>query len=96
MHLLGKQEGRKAPKVRILHLPPQRKKVMLVEIDDDVLDVAILECLKTSVLCLEMDKEGRLAGDCQYGVFHTDPIKDLKAIRKRIKALELVIEYYGG
>jgi hypothetical protein len=64
--------------------------MVLIEVCDEQLTELVLAELQHSLEALKQDlKDGR------SGLWSHDPKEDRKIIKKHIKALELILEYYG-
>ena len=62
-----------------------------IEVNDEQLTDLVIADLHQSLQCLRQDlEEGR------GGIWSFDPKEDRKIIKKHIKALKLIIDYYGG
>ena len=65
--------------------------MVMIEVCDEQLTDLVVADLKQSLQGLKQDlKEGR------GGIWSFDPKEDRKMIKKHIKALKLIIDYYGG
>ena len=65
--------------------------MITIEVNDEQLNDLVVADLKQSLQGLKQDlKEGR------GGIWSFDPKEDRKMIQKHIKALTLIIGYYGG
>ena len=66
-----------------------------VDIDYDEIDKITVNSLKELRNLLENDLERRKEGT-GMAIFDTDKDKDVKLLKKQIKAFETVIKYYAG
>ena len=66
-----------------------------VDIDYDEIDKITVNSLKELRKLLENDLELRKEGT-GMAIFDTDKDKDVKLLKKQIKAFETVIKYYAG
>ena len=66
-----------------------------VEIDYDEADKIVVANLSSMLDCLENDYELR-KDDRGMAIFDTDKDKDLKILKKHIKAFKTVLKYYVG
>ena len=65
--------------------------MITIEVNDEQLNDLVVADLQQSLQGLKQDlKEGR------GGIWSYDLKEDRKMIKKHIKALELIIDYYGG
>ena len=51
--------------------------------------------LKETLINLQSDYESRKTGKMKAGVYHANREVDLKKIKKTIRAMKRVLEYYG-
>ncbi len=63
----------------------------MIEVNDEQLSDLVVADLKQSLKGLRQDLE-----EARGGIWSYDLKEDRKMIKKHIKALELVIDYYGG
>ena len=70
---------------------------MKVEIDVDweLSDIIVAKNLKELLETLEDDYESRKQGT-GMSIFDTDKDKDIKLLKKHIKAMKLILKYYVG
>ena len=68
--------------------------ILTVEIDYEQADKLVTANLKSLLECLENDYELRKNGE-GMAIFEIDKDKDLKLLKKHIKAFKTVIKYYG-
>ena len=66
-----------------------------IDIDYDEVDKIIVNSLKELRNLLENDLQLRKEG-AGMAIFDTDKDKDVKLLKKHIKAFETVIKYYAG
>ena len=66
-----------------------------VDIDYDEIDKITVNSLKELRNLLENDLERRKGGT-GMAIFDTDKDKDVKLLKRQIKAFETVIKYYAG
>ncbi len=64
---------------------------MLVEITYDAADAIVQESLRETLEGFQYDLDNK-----RYGAFSYDPEEDTKEIKKLIKALRRVLNYYEG
>ena len=66
-----------------------------VDVDWELSDRIVSKNLKELLDTLEQDFEKRKKGT-GMSIFDTDKDKDLKLLKKHIKAMKLILKYYGG
>ena len=66
-----------------------------VDVDWELSDAIVSKSLKGLLETLEDDFERRSTGT-GMSIFDTDKDKDLKLLKKHIKALKLILKYYVG
>lgn len=66
-----------------------------VEVDWELSDIIVLKNLKGLLETLEDDYIRRKEGN-GMSIFDTDKDKDLKLLKKHIKAMKLILKYYSG
>lgn len=67
---------------------------MKIDVSFGVADEIFLQKLKENLDTFSIDYNTRLNGGFPYGLFKKDLMKDLKVIKKHIKACERLIKYY--
>ena len=66
-----------------------------VEVDWELSDIIVSKNLKGLLETLEDDYIRRKEGN-GMSIFDTDKDKDLKLLKKHIKAMKLILRYYNG
>jgi len=66
-----------------------------VDVDWELSDIIVSKNLKGLLETLEDDYERRKQGT-GMSIFDTDKDKDLKLLKKHIKAVKLILKYYVG
>ena len=66
-----------------------------VEVDWELSDIIVSKNLKGLLETLEDDYIRRKEGN-GMSIFDTDKDKDLKLLKKHIKAMKLILKYYSG
>ena len=66
-----------------------------VEVDWELSDIIVSKNLKGLLETLEDDYIRRKEGN-GMSIFDTDKNKDLKLLKKHIKAMKLILKYYSG
>jgi hypothetical protein len=66
-----------------------------VDVDWELSDIIVAKNLKGLLETLEEDYERRKHGT-GMAIFDTDKDKDLKLLKKHIKAMKLILKYYSG
>ena len=66
-----------------------------VDVDWELSDIIVSKNLKGLLETLEDDYERRKQGT-GMSIFDTDKDKDLKMLKKHIKAVKLILKYYVG
>ena len=66
-----------------------------VDVDWELSDIIVSKNLKGLLETLEDDYERRKQGT-GMSIFDTDKDKDLKLLKKHIKAAKLILKYYSG
>ena len=66
-----------------------------VEVDWELSDIIVSKNLKGLLETLEDDYIRRKEGN-GMSIFNTDKDKDLKLLKKHIKAMKLILKYYSG
>lgn len=67
---------------------------LTIELDYDQADKIVIQNLKSMLESLENDYELRKRGEGMV-IFEHDKDKDLKLLKKHIKAFKTVLKYYG-
>ena len=67
---------------------------MKIDVSFGMADEIFLQTLKDNLDTFSTDYNTRLNGGFPYGLFKKDLMKDLKIIKKHIKACERLIKYY--
>jgi hypothetical protein len=62
---------------------------------DGVVVAALRDIRETLVRELDNNTQHILTGDSRVGIFDTKPKKDRKAIKKHLKAVDLLLAYWG-
>jgi hypothetical protein len=68
---------------------------MLIDIPYEAVCKLTTEELKETLINLQSDYESRKNGKMKAGVYHANREVDLKKIKKTIRAMKRVLEYYG-
>jgi hypothetical protein len=66
-----------------------------VDVDWELSDIIVAKNLKELLETLEDDYESRKQGT-GMSIFDTDKDKDIKLLKKHIKAMKLILKYYVG
>ncbi len=66
-----------------------------IEVDWELSDIIVAKNLKELLETLEDDYESRKQGT-GMSIFDTDKDKDIKLLKKHIKAMKLILKYYVG
>jgi hypothetical protein len=66
-----------------------------VEVDWELSDIIVAKNLKELLDVLEHDLDCRKR-DVGMAIFDTDKDKDIKLLKKHIKAMKLILKYYVG
>lgn len=65
-----------------------------IELEAEALVKLVRENLEDSLSSLKDDLRRRKKGHSGYGIYHTDKDEDIKALKKVIKAYQLVLKDY--
>jgi hypothetical protein len=68
---------------------------MLIDLPYEAVCKLTTEKLKETLSNLKADYEARKNGKMKAGVYHANREVDLKKIKKTIRAMKRVLEYYG-
>ena len=66
-----------------------------VEVDWELSDIIVAKNLSDLLDTLETDLNSR-ERDIGMAIFDTDKKKDIKILKKHIKAMKLILKYYNG
>lgn len=67
-----------------------------VELDYDAIDRIAVYALTSAIEGFKDDLEARKNGKVPNGIFHKDQREDITEIRRHIKALKIVLDYFEG